>query len=88
MGGYLNNTGKIFFGSLAAWVGAKLFQKFQESDRVQSLDEMDLPDNFRNAIVDAAFEGDKRRFVRILDEFQVPHDPYVRRRFWELAGGE
>lgn len=96
MGGYLNNTGKIFFGSLAAWAGAKLFQKYQESsaseekvgDAIKSLEDMDLPESFKTSMREAAFIGDKRAFLDVLNTWQIPQDNHIRRRLWELAGGE
>ena len=92
MGFYINRTGKLFGAGLAAWVGAKLFQKYQESqddsNGIHSLEDMDLPDSFKKAIRNAAFCGDKRTFLEVLDHYQVPHDSHIRRRLWALAGGD
>lgn len=94
MSGYLNNTGKIFIGSLVAWIGARLFKSHAEShhpktgDDIESLEDMDLPDEFKSALRSTAGREDTQAFLGVLEAWQIPRDEHIRSRLWHLSGGK
>jgi hypothetical protein len=82
----VSTTGKLLGASIAAWVGAKLFSKYVESQEPDGSDDSvenpGMPDALHQGLLEAAWAGDKPKFLSLLDGGGCPKDMSTRRKFW------
>lgn len=85
MGAYLNTSGKIFLGSLVAWIGTKIIEKMM----TKSHDEE--PDNeytlIAQAMRTAIANNDVETFTEIIDQNFAGCPNAERRKMWLKFGG-
>jgi hypothetical protein len=83
MGFELNTTGKLFGLAVASWIGAKIFSKAVAPHDAAEPENPGMPESLHTALLEAAWAGDRPKFLSLLDDGGCPKDLSTRRKFWD-----